>query len=112
MSAILKKNWAISQEFKKLDDEHSTSRPQGKNRECPFLRIFVYSPCSLGKMIKLSINQRCKGKTVRFLNNQQLKYPIQLKNRESLNLVFLISQFLKKQTFPIFPLGASIVSNL
>ena len=39
---------------------------------------------------------------VRFLNNQQLIEPKQVKNRESLNFVFLFSQLCKKRTYPVF----------
>ena len=41
------------------------------------------------------------------LNNQQLEYPTQVKNRESLSLLFCI--FSIGQCLGFFPLGASFV---
>ena len=75
--------------------------PRGKNRECPFLRIFGYCPCPLGEMMKFSII-----KWTTQWKNRALQYPTKLKNREFLNFVFLFSQ-LCKIAFLVFPLGAS-----
>ena len=52
-----------------------------KTRNVHFLRFFYYSSCSLGEMIKFKINKSYNRKIYRVLNNQQLKYPIELKNR-------------------------------
>ena len=54
--------------------------PQGKTRNVHLCEFLVTDICSLGEMIKFSINKRYNGKARGFLNNQQLKYPTQVKN--------------------------------
>ena len=64
--------------------------PKGKTRNFHFCEFWVTDPFHWGEMIKFSMNKRYNGKT-RVLNNQQLKRPTQVKDRESLNFVFLFS---------------------
>ena len=61
------------------------------------------------KTKKTKQNKKKKQKktttTGRVLNNQQLKYHTQVKNRESFNFVFPIFSMVQKRTFPGFSPG-------
>ena len=59
--------------------------------------------------MKFSINQTYNGITWRVLTNQQLKSHTQVKDRDSSKCVSLFSSFVKKRTFPVFPVAVSIV---
>ena len=77
------------------------------------MSIFVnicYWPSSLGEMIKLSTNKGYsrKKRGGGSLNNQQLKYHTQVKNRESLNFAFLFSLLCKDEHSLFFPWGLQL----
>ena len=86
----------------------TSGNPPGKNRECPFFRLLGYCPCTLREIMKIDTIKSYNRKTGIFLNNQQLKYPTQVKNREPLNLVFLFFSCIKTD-IPCFPFGASVI---
>ena len=60
--------------------------------------------------VKYKIN-RHNGKIRGVLNNEQLKYPTQAKNRESLNFVFLFFQLCKNGHSLFFPWGLQLISR-
>ena len=59
--------------------------------------------------MKFRINKRHNEKTGRAMNNEQFKYPIKMKNRKSLNFVFLFSQMCKNGRSLFFSLGNSVM---
>ena len=59
------------------------------------MRIFGYCPRPLVEMMKFSINERYNRNIGKILNNQQLHFPSQVRNRKSLNFVFLFPQSCK-----------------
>ena len=83
-----------------------------KNR-MPILRFFGYSICPLGEMIKFRMKRRYnkkRKKIGRVLNNQQLKYHTQMKNRESLFIYFLNILY-KNQHSLFLPWGFHLQPN-
>ena len=76
-----------------------------------FCEFFSYYPCPLWETMKFRINQRYNRKTWRGLNNQQLKYPTQMKNRESINFDFVFSQWCKNEHSLFFTWGLHVHSH-
>ena len=61
-------------------------------------------------MITFSTNKRHNGKIGRVLNNQYLKYPLKVKNRESSNFAFLLNCVITDMPY-FFSLGGSNISH-
>ena len=90
------------------DWQLSNWSPQRNKRQYPFMRIFSYYSCPVGKIIKFSINKTYNRKTWRVLSNQQGKNHTKVEYRESSNFVFLFPQLCKNRHSLFLPLGASI----
>ena len=86
--------------------------PKGKTGNFHLSEFFGNCPCPIGEIVELSINKRYNRKTGRAMHNQQIKYPPEVKNTESLNFILQLFQLCRKGHFLFFPCGLSTVKEI